>query len=316
MPREHDHEQRLEIPHNLAQFSLKKAVFEPSYGRLSDTIFRGFRVRDKTPSISRHKLISISVEVLRSYSVYLLYLGRAGTARGDDDDLAAAIRAVADDRSGGALLDSVLGNSPYLGQCLLADPAFACFLLADGPQAALVRVLAALDAATPPGAGGADIMAALRRAKRGVALLVGIADMAGAWPLETVTGTLSDFADRAIGISIAHLLHGAAAVGDLHLSDPADPERDSGLVILGMGKLGAHELNYSSDIDLIVLYDGERVTYTGKQSAQQLFVRMVRDLIRMLEERTGDGYVFRTDLRLRPDPGSTPRSPGRSRTTS
>jgi glutamate-ammonia-ligase adenylyltransferase len=232
------------------------------------------------------------------------WLDRA--ARGDDDDLAAAIRAVADDRSGGALLDSVLGNSPYLGQCLLADPAFACFLLADGPQAALVRVLAALDAATPPGAGGADIMAALRRAKRGVALLVGIADMAGAWPLETVTGTLSDFADRAIGISIAHLLHGAAAVGDLHLSDPADPERDSGLVILGMGKLGAHELNYSSDIDLIVLYDGERVTYTGKQSAQQLFVRMVRDLIRMLEERTGDGYVFRTDLRLRPDPGSTP----------
>ncbi len=78
------------------------------------------------------------------------------------------------------------------------------------------------------------------------------------------------------------------------------------MIVLGMGKLGAHELNYSSDIDLIVLFDTERVRYTGRHSPHQLFARLARDIVRILDERTEDGYVFRTDLRLRPDPASTP----------
>ena len=73
-----------------------------------------------------------------------------------------------------------------------------------------------------------------------------------------------------------------------------------------MGKLGAHELNYSSDVDLIVLYDGERTPYCGDQDVQRFFERLTRNLIAILEDRTADGYAFRTDLRLRPDPGAMP----------
>ncbi|HEV8016222.1 MAG TPA: bifunctional [glutamine synthetase] adenylyltransferase/[glutamine synthetase]-adenylyl-L-tyrosine phosphorylase, partial [Stellaceae bacterium] len=77
-------------------------------------------------------------------------------------------------------------------------------------------------------------------------------------------------------------------------------------IVLGMGKLGARELNYSSDVDLIVLFDGERARYRGKRDVQAFFTGLAHELVRMMAERTADGYVFRTDLRLRPDPGSTP----------
>ncbi|HSK42230.1 MAG TPA: bifunctional [glutamine synthetase] adenylyltransferase/[glutamine synthetase]-adenylyl-L-tyrosine phosphorylase, partial [Arenibaculum sp.] len=80
----------------------------------------------------------------------------------------------------------------------------------------------------------------------------------------------------------------------------------SGLIILAMGKFGARELNYSSDIDLIVLYDDHVVQTTQPDNMARTFIRLARDLGRIMEERTKDGYVFRTDLRLRPDPGATP----------
>ena len=88
-----------------------------------------------------------------------------------------------------------------------------------------------------------------------MALAVALADIAGEWPLHRVTSALSDFADTAIGAAAASLLRAAAQAGQIDLADPAHPERDSGLVILGMGKLGGGELNYSSDVDLIVLFD-------------------------------------------------------------
>src|SRR4029077_6457405 len=84
------------------------------------------------------------------------------------------------------------------------------------------------------------------------------------------------------------------------------PERDSGLIVLGMGKLGGYELNYSSDIDLVLLYDATRAQVGGRDGIQTFFVRVARDLGRILDERTAHGYVFRTDFRLRPDPASPP----------
>ena len=83
-------------------------------------------------------------------------------------------------------------------------------------------------------------------------------------------------------------------------------EESSGILILGMGKLGGRELNYSSDIDLIVLYEAEKLPYTGGLSKQHFMTRLTQDLVTILHDRTADGYVFRTDLRLRPDPASTP----------
>ena len=150
------------------------------------------------------------------------------------------------------------------------------------------------------------LMARLRIAKRRVALLTGIADMAGVWDLAQVTGALSRFAETALRLACDHLLVKAAGAGSLVLPDPEHPSVGSGLIILAMGKFGARELNYSSDIDLIVLYDDQVVQTTQPDNMARTFVRLARDLVRIMEERTRDGYVFRTDLRLRPDPGATP----------
>ena len=98
----------------------------------------------------------------------------------------------------------------------------------------------------------------------------------------------------------------AAEKGDLALNDQYFPEDDCGYVALAMGKHGARELNYSSDTDLIILYEPMKVDYRGSKSLQEAFIRMTRRLVTILDQRTADGYVCRVDLRLRPDPGSTP----------
>jgi glutamate-ammonia-ligase adenylyltransferase len=212
-------------------------------------------------------------------------------------------RALAADSSVRRLIEAVFGNSPFLAQAAAADPEVLCDILERGPDQVAARALAGI---RRPPSDEAELMRALRGAKRRVALATALADISGAWGLIRVTETLSDLADAALGAAAGFLLRQAAAGGAFALADEADPQRGSGLVILGMGKLGARELNYSSDIDLIVLYDAERVRTDAPESLQKHFVRLARGLVRLMEERTADGYVFRTDLRLRPDPGATP----------
>jgi len=149
-------------------------------------------------------------------------------------------------------------------------------------------------------------MRTLRQARTSVAMAVGLADIAGAWSLEDVVGALSDFADTAIGAALSFILTRAAGRGEIEIADSDRPEKGCGLTILGMGKLGARELNYSSDVDLIVIYDPDKARYLHDRGPQEGFGRMTRALIRLLEERTRDGYVFRMDLRLRPDPSAMP----------
>ena len=97
----------------------------------------------------------------------------------------------------------------------------------------------------------------------------------------------------------------AAADGDIEQVDGLPVSEHSGLFIIAMGKMGAFELNYSSDIDIIVLYDPDKVRYRGRKSLSELYVRITRDLSAMMQEFTSEGYVFRVDLRLRPDAGVT-----------
>ena len=230
-------------------------------------------------------------------------------ARSDDRALAGYATALADDPAAKPLLAAVFGNSPFLAQALISDQAFARTLFSDGPDAAYS---AAHDMASgktgsgSPETGRDALMSRLRIAKRRASVAIALADIASVWPLEKVTGSLADFASATLQASCNHLLRHAHDSGDLALPDPANPDRDSGLIILGMGKLGARELNYSSDIDLIVLYDQTTVPYVGDHGLQHLFTRLARNLVTLMDERTKDGYVFRTDLRLRPDPGSTP----------
>jgi glutamate-ammonia-ligase adenylyltransferase len=203
-----------------------------------------------------------------------------------------------------AVLETIFGNSPYLGALALREPETLIRLLDEGPDAAFGAVLDGLAAAEPE-ASRAQLAETLRTAKRRAALAIGLADITGRWPLERVTGALSALAEAALQAAVAHLLREAAARGELRPRWPDDPARGSGLIILGMGKLGARELNYSSDIDLIVLFDPETGSYHG-DNPLAFFVRIARDLVRLMEERTAGGYVFRTDLRLRPDPAATP----------
>lgn len=231
------------------------------------------------------------------------WLGHADLT--DDAALADAIRAAAEDARTAPLLDALFGNSPFLTTCALRDPDFLVAVLRDGPEAALAALNTALAEQVAAERDDARVMKHLRVAKRRMALAVAAADIAGLWDVDRVTAALSDFAERTLRLATRHLLLKAHEKGHLVLPHPEDPERGCGYFVLGMGKLGARELNYSSDIDLIVVFDPDGVDYRGDKFIGEFFVRLTKDLVRLMDERTPDGYVFRTDLRLRPDPGST-----------
>ncbi|WP_431281464.1 bifunctional [glutamine synthetase] adenylyltransferase/[glutamine synthetase]-adenylyl-L-tyrosine phosphorylase [Humitalea sp. 24SJ18S-53] len=208
---------------------------------------------------------------------------------------------------GADLLAAIGGHSPYLTDLALREHAILATMLVRGPDAAFATLLSPLARAAPDSATAA-IGGLLRQAKRQGALVIAAADIAGLWPLDRITGALSDLAEATLGCATRHLLHAAHARGEL--KRPKRDGRGDGLIVLGMGKLGARELNYSSDIDLILLFDGTAAN--DPDQAQAIFVRIARDLVRLMEERTEGGYVFRTDLRLRPDPGATPLAVGLS----
>jgi glutamate-ammonia-ligase adenylyltransferase len=207
-----------------------------------------------------------------------------------------------------ALLECLGGNSPYLSDLALREPDTLMALAASGPDAVCDQALGSLAALTPS-LPRAQIAAGLRHAKRAVALATAVADIGGDWTLAQVTGALSDLADGALRVCAAHLLRHAHNAGALRLPHPAAPERGSGFVVLAMGKLGARALNYSSDVDLILLYDPavyERPSGDREDELGQVFARLARDLVALMAARDAGGYVFRVDLRLRPDPASTP----------
>ncbi|MCO5730885.1 bifunctional [glutamine synthetase] adenylyltransferase/[glutamine synthetase]-adenylyl-L-tyrosine phosphorylase [Rhizobium sp. SSA_523] len=208
-------------------------------------------------------------------------------------------------------LCAALSLSPYLRELASLRPAMVADVLAEPFETLLERaVTTARDCWRPSGDGSlpgeSEVMAALRRAKARVSFLLALADLAGLFKASETTGWLTRLADAAVAAAIDHLLLAQHQAGKLSLHDPAQPSKGSGLIVLGMGKLGACELNYSSDIDIVIFFDPEAGIVADKLEATEFFGRMMRRLIRILQERTGDGYVFRTDLRLRPDPGSTP----------
>src|SRR3954470_7202246 len=214
--------------------------------------------------------------------------------------------AMPNDAAGEALLDTLFGNSPYLTETALQKPIFMTDLWRDGPDAALAGLESELDMVRGEARSGAlpePIAARLRRLKRSVALAVAVADIAGAWPLERITATLSRFASSCLEAITSSLLLQLEREG--HLALGADPQA-AAFTVLGMGKLGAGELNYSSDIDLILLYDRDAAALAGNELLSRHFVRVSRLLVQLMSEASVDGYIFRTDLRLRPDPGSTP----------
>ncbi len=223
-------------------------------------------------------------------------------------DLGRAERRLTVHPGAGAALRCLGGNSPYLADLALKEPATVRRVMDHGPDVTTREALTAL-AAQPPQARREVIAAALRKAKRVIALAVAMADIGGLWRLDKVTATLSALAEATLSLAVAHLLRSAHDAGELRLPDPSKPALDSGFTVLGMGKLGARELNYSSDVDLVLLYDPATGPYTERTAGDAMgrfMVRLARDLVTLMEARDAGGYVFRTDLRLRPDPASTP----------
>jgi len=205
-----------------------------------------------------------------------------------------------------SLLGFIFSNSPFLTECAIKSIAFTLDLIKQGPDVQYIHIMDSLKENRKKTVNMNDLSKILRVAKQHVALTVAVADMTGTWPLEKITRTLSDFASLALSLSASHLLRDAAEKGAFKLRDTLNPENQSGLIILAMGKLGAYELNYSSDIDIIVMYDPDRIITDQPEKLQNHFIRLTRGLVQLMDERTINGYVFRTDLRLRPDPGATP----------
>ena len=179
-------------------------------------------------------------------------------------------------------------HAPYLAQGLARMPALAGLLSAGDGEAALAWAKTA-------GEGDCDVGTALRREKRGLALALAIGDLAGAFPLAQVTGELSAFADRALDAAIAEAIR-------IRLPG-AEP---AGFLALALGKHGAQELNYSSDIDPILLYDPALLPRRGRDDPAEAAQRVARSLMTLMSHVTHEGYVFRVDLRLRPASEVTP----------
>ena len=145
------------------------------------------------------------------------------------------------------------------------------------------------------GEGAATIAQALRRKRGAVALVTAVADLAGAWDFGRVTRTLSDFADEAVEAALM------AAFAERY-----PDEEPRGFAVIALGKHGSRELNYSSDIDPILIFDPETLPRRAREEPVEAAVRIGRRMSEILSARDGDGYVFRVDLRLRPSPEATP----------
>ena len=204
-----------------------------------------------------------------------------------------------------AVLEGLADGSPFLWGLVDRDHDRAARILRSDPDERLDEIVAEM-AAAAAGEDRSGLAAALRHGRAEAALLTAIADIGGVWTGAQVTAALSDIAEAAIRAATRSALLDAHARGKLVLPDPENPEKGSGFFLLGMGKLGARELNYSSDVDLIAFFDAEVASVNDADEITDVFVRVAQSVGKLLQERTADGYVARVDFRLRPDPGSTP----------
>ena len=201
-------------------------------------------------------------------------------------------------------LAPVFGASPYLAALATRAPDRLRRVLSDTPEHGLEEFLAVT--ATLAGSDTATVEHGLRNLKGDMHLLTALADLGGVWDLDAVTGALTRFADAAVASAMA------AAARDAHLSGrltelgegPGGPA--PGLFAIAMGKHGAFELNYSSDIDISFFYEPGSLPLAPGVEPAAFASRFVERIAEILQRRTADGYVFRVDLRLRPDPSSTP----------
>ncbi len=211
------------------------------------------------------------------------------------------------DLPGWPALEPVFAASPYLTSLARQDSARLGRVLNDPPLARLEAILAEVQRLEQDARDLPAVRKGLRRLKGELHLLTALADLGGVWDLDQVTGALTRFADASVRAALAAAAAGEVLSGRL-LPSATDGERGPapGLFVLALGKHGGFELNYSSDIDICVFYEPDALPVAGGAEPQAVAVRLTQSLASILQDREVEGYVFRVDLRLRPDPSSTP----------
>ena len=179
-------------------------------------------------------------------------------------------------------------NAPFLAMAMQNQPGLTDLLEAENLEAAL-------EFGRSAGEGAANVRQKLRREKRALALTLAVGDLAGRLSLTDVITRLSDFADRALDEALA----------DIYATRYPDAPVE-GFSVIGLGKHGSRELNYSSDIDPIFLYDPDKIPVRGREEPSDASRRIGQQLVEALNARDADGYVFRVDMRLRPSPEVSP----------
>jgi glutamate-ammonia-ligase adenylyltransferase len=201
-------------------------------------------------------------------------------------------------------LAPIFAASPYLASLARRDPQRLSALLEADPQSRLAEILVRTAAVADTDVAKATV--SLRVLKAELHLLTALCDLGGVWDLDAVTGALTRFADAAVEASLVVAAKAELEAGRLTGLGEGEDGPVPGWFCIAMGKQGAYELNYSSDIDVSVFFDPEKLPLVEGVESQAFAVRLTQRVAELMQGRTSDGYVFRIDLRLRPDPSSTP----------
>jgi glutamate-ammonia-ligase adenylyltransferase len=202
------------------------------------------------------------------------------------------------------IADVIFSHSPYLSSSIVKNPEFFFDIFKNGVNSEFEKIITSVK--SYKFSGFEDLNKFLRKEKNKASLLIAIADIVGIWDVLEVTKNITIFADNVVGLATDCLLLDYHNKNIIKLVDVENPQKNSGLVIIALGKMGSFELNYSSDIDLAVYFEDDKLEYLGRKTLPQFWVEFTQQLIDVLQRRDFDGYVFRVDMRLRPDPGAHP----------
>ncbi|MGA1235813.1 MAG: bifunctional [glutamate--ammonia ligase]-adenylyl-L-tyrosine phosphorylase/[glutamate--ammonia-ligase] adenylyltransferase [Limisphaerales bacterium] len=237
-----------------------------------------------------------------------------------DTDAADAIKAASPSQI--RLLLNLLSGSRFLSELLVMNPDWIKVCL-DEELISHPRRLQGLrrdvSSFVPRAGQSTDYSLSLkqiRRFRQLEMLRIATRDLAGAGPVEEIIQEISDVADVTVS-AVCDLLRQqyAERFGNPYHQLPDDSWEETGFCVLGMGKLGGRELNYSSDIDLIFVYTAEGHVFKERPkpgtsargiSTHQFFQRFIESLVSELTRLTEDGFLYRVDLRLRPEGDAGP----------
>lgn len=200
----------------------------------------------------------------------------------------------------------ILNYSPFLRDIIKKYPDFFEDLLVQGAEKTTSSLLKNLKQQDIFDLKFEELQALLRVARQKISLSIAFGDIIDQWTVEKVTTYLSFFADIVLYKATNYLLYQFHLARRISLPHPGDPSHESGLIVLAAGKLGAEELNYSSDVDLLFFYDEQKILVSDHFALKKTLNDFVHQFVKLIQDSTEDGYVFRVDLRLRPDSGATP----------